>query len=431
MKESEPDFPSRAPGPGDRWILALSGLVALVPYAAYHGMFARLYWFGDEFDLIDQIDRLGFWHWMWTVFAENFVPLFKLLWGAGVFAFHGSYAAMIALVWLTHAVNVALLGRLMRACGLGWAAVFLAQIAFGLTPANIETLGWSVQWSAVLSSTFMLLALGSFFRSPFRPISFVWSAASALSFSRGVLTGVLLGLASLRRETGANGQDRPKRFACAAGYLLPAIAVAAWIAILASGNQNHMKGHWGEAAVFCAWYYCLNPVHSLLSFESWGWRTVVLLGLCKVFLVGWSILRSRGRLRLLFLLLVAFDLGNSVLVGIGRFHIGLTSTVASRYQYASLIAIAPLAGFWLSRQWSRIPIPGALRGIAGSALLALGALYFCLQWPAPLDIFTNNRGTESRRILLLEANPDPHSVPGIPFLEVNRARTLIDRYGLH
>ncbi len=33
------------------------------------GLFSRLYWFGDEFDLIDQIDRLGFWRWVWLAFA--------------------------------------------------------------------------------------------------------------------------------------------------------------------------------------------------------------------------------------------------------------------------------------------------------------------------------------------------------------------------
>ncbi len=430
MRDDELKSQGEAPVRLDRWILVLSGLAALVPFAAYHRMFSRLYWFGDEFDLIDQIDRVGFWAWLWTPFAENFVPLFKLLWGGSVFVFQGSYSAMIALVWLTHALNVVLLGRLMRVCGLGCGAVILAQIAFGLAPANIETLGWSVQWSAVLSSTFMLLALGSLFRAPSRPMSFVWAAASALSFSRGVLTGVLLALACLD-PSGGKEQARLKRALCAAGYILPAVAVAVLIAVLAGGNQNHMSGHWAEAAIFGAWYYCLNPAYSLLSFESWGWRTVLLLGLCKVAIVVWSLVRSRGRLRLLFLLLVAFDLGNTALLGIGRYHTGLLATAGSRYQYASLIGIAPLAGYWISRQWARIPVSGTLRSIAATVLLTLGAITLCRQWPAQLDPFTTGRGTESRRILLVEPNPDPHSVPGIPFLEVSRARILIDKYNLH
>jgi hypothetical protein len=338
---------------------------------------------------------------------------------------------MLSVAWLTHAVNVALLGRVMRACGLSWVAVVFAQVAFGLPPANIETLAWTVQWSAVLSVMFMLLALDGFFRAPTGPASFAWAAASALSFSRGVLAGPLLALGSLWPGGDRAPAGPAKRAIRAACYLLPAAAVAALIAVLATGNHQHMKGHWGEAAAFGTWYYCLNPAYHLLSVESWGWRTVVLLGLCKLALAGWAILRSQGRQRLLFVLLVAFDLGNAALLGIGRYHTGLLATVSSRYQYASLIGIAPLAGFWASRQWDRIPLPAVLRSLAASVLLAAGALHLCRQWGGELDPFTDSRGTESRRILLLEANPDPHSVPGIPGLPMDRARAIIAKYGLH
>src|ERR1035438_5327332 len=186
MSGIQPQHRDRAPGSSDRWILLAAGCLALAPFVAYHRMFGRLYWFGDEFDLIDQIDRIGFWRWIWLVFAENFVPVFKLLWGGGVLAFGGSYLAMVATVWLTHALNVALLGRVMRTCGLSSVAVICAQVAFGLSPANIETLAWTVQWSAVLSVTFMLLAFDGFFRAPSGPASFAWSAASALCTSRRI-----------------------------------------------------------------------------------------------------------------------------------------------------------------------------------------------------------------------------------------------------
>jgi len=421
----------RAPGRLDRWILIFSGCVALVPFAAYHQLFARLYWFGDEFDQIDLIDRFGFWRWTWTFFGENFAPLFKLFWGGGLFVFNGSYAAMLTILWLTHAFNVVLLGRLMRTCGLSWTAVFLAQIAFGLPPSNIETLAWSIQWAPMLSVTFMLLALGSFFKSPFGPPSYAYVVSSALCFVRGVLVGPLVAFASLWGEWTQAADGRRRRLFLALGYLLPSIGVGVLISLLASGNHQHMKGHWGEALVFSAWYYCLNPAYSLLSVESWGWRTVVLLGLCKLSLVGWTIGRSMGRQRLLFVLLVAFDLAYAALVGIGRYHVGLISSVASRYQYPSLIGIAPVAGYWISLQWDRIPVAAGLRAVGASVLLALGAIYLCRQWPATLDPYTAARGTESRRILLLEPNPDPHSVPGIPFLEMGRARALIDKYHLH
>jgi hypothetical protein len=429
--------PSRRPsdeftGPWEWRILALSGLVALLPYAVYHAMFARLYWFGDEFDLIDQIDRLGFWHWMWLAFAENFVPLFKLLWGGSVLVFGGSCAAMIAICWLTHALNVALLGRLMRLAGLSWAAVIFAQLLFGLTSANIETLAWSVQWSAVLAATFMLLALNSAFRRPLSGATAAWSAASALSFSRGVLTGILAAGALLLPGGNAAPGRRSRRLILAGACIAPSLAVAFLIAVMVpAGNQGHMAGHWGEAAVFAAWYYCLNPAYHLLGVESWGPRTAVLLGILKVALVAWSLARSTGPTRKLFLVLLAFDLGNAALLGIGRYHTGLPATVSSRYQYAALIAVLPAAGFLFSRLWDRVPGPGALRRAVLGTLVAAAAWGLCSQWLGDLGGFTTWRGTESRRILITDPNPDPHAVPGFPGFPTQRAKYLIAKYNLH
>ncbi len=425
------DRPAEGSGPADRWIPFATGLVALAPLIAYHRLFARLFWFGDEFDLLDQIDRLGFWRWMWIVFAENFVPLFKVLWGGGAILFGGSYAAMVALLWLTHAVNVALLGRLMRTCGLSWAAVFVAQVAFGLTPANIETLGWTVQWSAVLSATFMLLALDSFIRAPFGRVPLGWSAASALAFSRGVLCGPLLAIACMWRGEGAQRMPFSRRAAWALAYLSPGIVVGLLITVLATGNHQHMMGHWGAASVYGLWYYCLNPAYHVFSVESWGWRTVSLLGLCKIALVAWAIGRSRGNQRLLIVLTVAFDLGNALLLGIGRFHTVLLSSVSSRYQYASLIGIAPAAGFWVSCMWEKFPGPAAARRAAFAVLLALAAFAMLRQWPADLEPFTASRGSESRRIFFGQNPPYQDSVPGVPWLTFERGKEIIAEYKLH
>jgi hypothetical protein len=418
--------------PGEWRILALSGLLALVPYVAYHAMFARLYWFGDEFDLIDQFDRLGFWRWMWLAFAENFVPLFKLLWGGSVLVFGGSYGAMIAIGWLTHALNVALLGRLMRAAGLSWPAVLFALLFFGLTATNVETLAWSVQWSAILSATFMLLALNCAFRSSPSSATAAWASASALSFSRGVLTGFLAAGAVLW-PSGDDGQGRRlRRLILAGACVASSVAVAILIAVLVpAGNQGHMAGHWGDAANFAAWYYSLNPAYLLFAFESWGPRTVVLLGILKVVLVAWSLARSGGRRRKLFLVLLAFDLGNAALLGIGRYHTGLLASVSSRYQYASLIALMPAAGFAFARLWRRVPGPAPLRGAVLAAALSAAALFLCLRWGSDLDGFTWSRGTASRQILLTDPNPDPHAVPGFPGFPTQKAKDLIAKYNLH
>lgn len=391
-----------------------------------------MYWFGDEFDLIDQIDRQGFWRWTWSVFAENFAPVFKVLWGGSVLVFGGSYEAMMVLVWVTHAVNVWILGRLMRNCGVSWSGTLLAQALFGLAPANIESLAWSVQWSAILSETFLLLALDGFFRKRGSWLVVAWSAGSAFTFSRGALTGCLLAAAALVPGPGApSGRSFPKRIGWAAAYAAPALAAALVIMVFSGGNHRHMAGNFGQAAIFGAWYFSLSPVHCLLSVESWGWRTVILLGLLKVSLAAFCFARSRGDTRRLFAVLVLLDLGNAVLLGIGRFHTGLAATISSRYQYAALTSWAPLAGFAFSSFLGAMRLGPSPRAAAAACLILFSSLAMCQNWERELIVFTTERGVHSRQIVLLDPHPDSFSVPGIPFMPMWRARELVARYNLH
>jgi hypothetical protein len=191
-----------------------------------------------------------------------------------------------------------------------------------------------------------------------------------------------------------------------------------------------MEGHWCEAAQYGAWYYFLNPTHALFGIDSVGPRTVIILGILKVTLVVGSLVRSRGHARTLFALLMAFDLGNALLLGIGRYHTGLPTAMSSRYQYASLLACLPGAAFWFSLQLKRIPVPVASRTFMFSSLLASAALVLCLQWRADLDPFTLWRGTDSRRILLVDP-AHSQAVPGYPGFPMERARELIAKYNLH
>lgn len=415
----------------DLRILLATGIVALAPYVAYRALFNRLYWFGDEIDQIDLIDRLGFWRWTGLFYGENFAPVFKLLWGGAVFAFGGAYAPIVALLWLTHALNVVLLGRLMRTCSLPWSAVLPAQTVLALTSATIETLAWSVQWSSVLSVTFALLALDVFLRQPSRFLPAAWSTASALSFSRGVLTGPVIAAGALLPVDGMPQAPFRRRLLCALLLVAPSIGVVAVMVLLGEGNHKHMAGHWAQAAQFALWYYCLNPAYHVLFVESWGWRTLAILGFAKLSLVAWALLRSRGRLRLLILLLVGYDLGYAVLLGIGRYHTGLLAAVSSRYQYMSLVGILPAAGFWLSRQWERIPAPVWARRLALGALLAVAAVSMCRQWRGDLEPFTTYRGSDSRRIFFADPNPLQGSVPGYAAFPIDRAKALVAKYHLH
>jgi hypothetical protein len=416
----------------ERWLVVAPGILALVPFVAYHGMFNRLFWFGDEFDMIDQIDRIGFWRWTCAANSENFIPLFKALWGGAVLGFHGSYASMTAILWATHALNVILLGRLLRTSGLPRVAVVFAQVVFGLTPANLETLAWTVQWSSMLSVTFMLRALEIYFRRPFGWAPIIWAIASPLSFVRGMLTGPMLAVASLLEK----GATPPVPFSRRLGYgllcLLPAVLVAALVTWLNSGGQARpLAGHWGEVARYGAWYYFLNPAFGLVGRENVGPPAAALSALLKVGLIGWALCASRGHTRALFTALVVFDILYAVLLGIGRHHLPLPTALSSRYQYASLVASLPAAGFCLSRLGERLPFSAAARTAAISALVAAIAVAMCLQWRAPLDTFTRWRGTDSRRIFLGTPGPEPQEVPGFPAFPMERARELVAKYHLH
>jgi len=416
----------RAPaGACENAAIAAVAASSLLPFVIFHGMFSRLFWFGDELDLIDQLDRLGWWKWVWLVFAENFVPFFKVLWGGAVYAGGGSYGFMLLLLWLAHGVTVACFGRLLRGVGLGWTAVIAGMLLFGLAPSNYETLTWSVQGSAVLALTFQLLALDACFRGARVGWPLAGVLSSALSFSRGVLAGPLSALA-----TWCSGR-RAGRWGRAALLLAPAVLVGLLISVLAEGNHQHMRGHWGQAGIYALWYFCLNPAYALFDVASSGWRTTLILGALKLGLVGWGLRRSGGRLRVLLVVMLAFDLGNAVLLGVGRYHTGIGTVTSSRYQYSSLVAVLPAAGFALERLVTRRQLPVALlRALLGAAGAAL-AVGLILLWPRELDHFTRWRGTDSRRILFEDPHPDPYGVPGIPFMPMDRAKALIAKYHLH
>jgi hypothetical protein len=423
----------------ERLVPLAAGFLALAPLVLLHSEFAKLFWFGDDWDLLDQIQRFGFWHWTWQVFAENFVPVFKALWGGSAYFFHGGYFWMIVVLWLTHAVNTMQLGRVLRTFDFSWPAVLFTQIIFGLTCINIETLGWSVQWSAVLATTFLLFALEWQERRPPQNCAFSWrtqgalvalSAASALCFSRGVLTGAMLAAASLWPATRAGAFSR--RFLHAALYLLPALITAALIMIFASGNQQHLRGHGADITIYGLWYFCLNPLHRLLEFDSWGLRTVWLIGVAKVALIVWGLRHSQGRQRLLLVLLLAFDLGNSVLLGIGRYHTGIETTISSRYQYSSLLCVLPFAGLAFAHLLGKVPSRFRLRTLTTATLLLVIAWSVSRNWPQEIHGFAFGRGTETRRILTVEPNPPAMgAIPGIPFLSTVRAKELVRIYNLH
>ncbi len=429
----------RAAPAGLTWV---AGLVALTPFFLWRTQFAKLFWFADDLFLLDQISRMGFWHWTTEMFAENFAPLFKLLWGGAAFIFHGSYLAMLVLLWLTHALNIALFGRLLTRAGFHWFPMLAAQLVFGLSVANLETLGWSVQWSAVLATTFLLGALLWLEMNVAAPrtwtmrrhgVLLLLVAASACSFSRGVLTGGVVALALLwpllaeSKPAGLWPRIWPALL-CAA----PAAVVMLAIGILAHGNHEQMAGHGGDMLAYGLYFFLLNPFQALLDVNPWGPAAVLWLGALKCALIFFVLRLTSGRKRALLVVLLAYDLGNAALLGIGRYHTGLETAVSSRYCYSSLLATLPFAAAAIELCFRRRPLPTVMHYTAITVIL-LGLVAHSLRgWPAHLNEFCNWRGSGLRQLFFDESAAHTDAkVPALEFMPVSRAKELIRAYNLH
>lgn len=416
--------------------LVVLALAALAPFLLHLRQFGQLFWFGDEWDLLDQIDRVGMWQWSYQMFAENFVPVFKLLWAGAVHLGGGSYLFMLTLMWLTHALNVYLAGRLLRAAGAGSVTTLAVQMLFGLPPANWETLAWSVQWSAMLSTLFLLvgaLVLMPALRSPGHPLPWprtiavlACALASAWAFSRGVLTGGLFALA----WGAVMGRAAPRRiWGPAAVWLAPSLLTALLIATFAGGNHHRMSGHLLDAATYALGNFLLNPFHALLEIDSYGPTTTALLAVIKLALLGWGLGRASGALRLLLVLALIFDLGNAALLGLGRYHTGIETAVSSRYQYGSLLATAPFLGFWLEHLVTRSAHPAVRRPLQVAVLA--GLLLVARGWSVQLAVVVPGRGLALREALQAAPADQRFEVGAIPSMTLQRAREIAAEFELH
>ncbi len=417
----------------------LAGSAALLPFVIWQAEFAKLFWFADDFFLIDQLASFGFWPWVHLVFAENFVPVFKLLWGGALLQFDGSYRAMLWLMWLTHAFNTWCLGRLLVRHGLSWFATGAVLLLFALPAANIETLGWSVQWSAILAASFFLLALlwhegndrrtGALRRHG--PVV-LFAALSACCFSRGVLTGAVLAAgAVLPLLLGGDRRDLPKRLGLAGLYVLPSAAVAMVILFYSGGNHQHLAGHLGQVLQFAGGFFLLNPAMLLLDL---GWTTggLWLASLLKIAVLAAGFRLAPARLRALLWLLLAFDLGNAVLLGIGRYHTGIMTCISSRYCYSSLIAVLPFLGVIADRALEAATARRAWHHWAAAALLVVLAGACLRTWPAELAGFVGWRGTDARRQMAQPAvRGSKETMPALDFMHVERGKALTRAYHLH
>jgi hypothetical protein len=392
------------------WLIALATVLPLLFFA---GEFAKLYWFGDDWDMLDGASRLGLWRWVPEPFLkESVIPVSKLFSIAAVRLFGGSYFAMIALLFATHAANVWLYGDILRRLQVPVIAIAFALGSFGLAWSNIETLLWFIQWTPILAMTFFLTAwLWLVAREPRGPAGIagytLLLGASALSSSRGIVSG--LAAALFAWCTG-----RRRRLILAA--IVPAAALIVVMNVVMAGRPAPL---FSDAALFAVYHWLLNPLYLLLPFphKTVNGSALLICGAVKLAVIAGAWLRWRDQ-RTLLATLLCFDLLTSASAGYARVGTGLAASVSSRYQYISLFCFGPFAG---------LVVAGQRRALAVVVLIAWFAV---LAWPwrrhAPR--WANERGVEVRRALAAAADNDPLWPTQ---MTAGRARELIREYNLH
>jgi hypothetical protein len=385
----------------------------MLPLAWCWPQFREMYWFHDDWNLMNDWASAGA-EWVWQPMGEHLSLLFKLLWMGAVTGFGGSYTAMILLLWATHLAVLILFGLTLARCGFSSGVAALAVVTLGLPWTNIETLGWAVCWSSLLCSLFLVCGFVAFsyYAKGVRWASvagFLAALASALTFSRGALSGLVLAVFvfpfSRRWSAGLIG--------------LSLVLVGIYQRSLSGyGNFQSLGAKLGSMALWSVKYELLNPLYHFVSLPGVGIAVPALLlfGGLKIAVMIAGIRVANPQQRTFLWALILLDLGIAALTAVGRYPTGDIGVISYRYQYVSLMCFGPFLGLVLVRTrflWVFMVVWVALVGSP---------------WKRHAGTWGYQRGVEVRQALA--ATPDDQTF-GLALITAGRARELIARYGLH
>jgi hypothetical protein len=424
--------------------VVLLALLCSAPLLWQWRHFSNLYWFHDDWELISQMADNGVAAWIWQPFAESWTPLFKLFWSAAIRVVNGSYTAMIVLLWATHLAIVWLLGTILLRCGFDMRAAAVAMLTLGLSWSNIETLGWATQWCPLLATLFLLLACDQLLvverlgrRAIWRSaLILLLTASSALSFSRGILTGIVLAvLLWFPPFPRMPAFWRNRVVMSLALVLIVAGVLIAYSHILVTyaAFSEITPERALDMVRFAACYELLNPLFHVLPIPRKlpDLRSVVIAGVIKWVVVAIATYVATPLQRRILGTLLTYEIGTALLVSVGRHQFGLEGAVSSRYQHVSLLCFSPFVGiaFWKATEGlSRLFVPSAARRIFYAALLAGWALLLVFPWARHAERWARWRGTDARNAVM-SAPADQRF--GLPSITAERARELIRLYNLH
>ena len=396
-------------------IVIASSIASVLPLFFLWRHFQFLFFFHDDWLMLDGLDRLGLGRWLFEPFAgEGVFPLFKILWWGALRLTGGSYLGMTAILWMTHAAICLLFGWLLERFSMEPAAIGFALLTFGLAWTNIETLGWFMQWNALLSMLFFLAAWHVVIengKSRSGPAAcFVCLVAAALCSSRGIIAGVVLAVFVLVENA---GEHRARRcLLCLAPTVL--VTAIAWL------FAPHHQFAAGATLRYASEYLILNPLFFLLPFLRVKFEAgnLVIFGLIKTAVFIWAFRKATPSARPLLWTLVALDLFFAASIGYARWPTGLPTATSSRYQYIPLFCFGPMAGTLLAR----------LRPGAQIATAFLSIVLLALPWNRHIEQWSTGRGKIIRSAI---AQDDPGQSFDPSSITAGRARDLLRRYGLH
>lgn len=407
------------------WLPVLSVLVLLIPLAFARDAFTPLFYFQDEWELLDRWSRDGFATWVLAPFGESPMPVFKFLWAGLVTIGGGNYHVLLAGLWFVHALNTFLIARLVLNSGGGVFAAGVAIVMCGFSGTTWETLQWSIQLSAVLAITGLLAALSSRSLSANGKnagailVAFTASVLAGLCFARGVAVGPAIAAAVL-----FSSRPLRERAATAIAAIIPSLVIGAWIATQSLGKSGaEISLALEPAAKFALMAFAQNPACALAGGGMPSMAGATLLALAKIALFAWAYLavrRARPWIAALFL----FEILNAVMLGIGRHHTGIETAGSSRYQYASLFTTVPpfalLVGLLLAR------LREAPRRVVATALAGTLLVVVLKPWQGPDAGWLAREGSLTRARLAGTAAPGPypHPLSNVEWIDDSRAIEL-------
>jgi len=299
---------------------------------------------------------------------------------------------------LLHALNVLLLGLLLRALRLRPRVIWFACALFALHPIQVAAVAWMAERKTLLAGFFFLLTILFFLRhreSGSRRDYALMLAAYLLAILSKTVAVTVIGSILLLEWWVFRRRDRALYL-----KLLPLLLLAIPLLFVVGGRERALQAppsdlSWALRPLFAAsafWAYLgkiAAPLRLQAVYPSWeisAGRVLWWLPLLALLAAGFAFLRWRSR----FTPAAAWGIGHgalSLLPALGLFHFGYLdhSPIGDHLAYFAMMGVMPavaigadrLAGGLVEARGSRSAGPGS-RGGKDARRLAVSAAALCL-----------------------------------------------------